>query len=525
MLEPLSLKLEPFNLKLQLYNSNYRFMNIQYKFDQPVLLEQSGTWSRVIAWGIVGITVFTVVWASVFKIDESIPATGKLEPQGAVKEIKAPVNGVVQDILVKDGQRVKKGQALINLEKNTSQAQIVSLKQNRIAQLQAKQALQQENDFYRRQVQGIIPPEQVVRQVNVLGIKPELAFLTKSRAAIVSENELYRAQLHNSTAGVNLNLEQKLRLQSRQVELETRVSAAKLQTGQTQQEFLQAQAQLTSAKELLTINQQILSKYEPLAKEGAISQLQYLKQQQDVSTKRAEVVRLTQEQQRLRLAIAQSQQQSRNTVALSSEDLLSKITANDKSIAEIDSQLTKVIIDNTKRIYEINSQLGDIDSKLIQAQETLKYQQLKSPVDGMVFELKAKAPGFVVNPNEPILKIVPSGNLVANVYITNRDIGFVKPGQIVDVRIDSFPFQEYGDIKGELVEIGSDALPPDQVNQFWRFAAKVRLDGQSLLINQRQVPLQSGMAINANIKLRKRTVMSILTDFLVQKAESLKSVR
>ncbi|AFZ23103.1 ABC-type bacteriocin/lantibiotic exporter with N-terminal double-glycine peptidase domain [Cylindrospermum stagnale PCC 7417] len=229
--------------------------------------------------------------------------------------------------------------------------------------------------------------------------------------------------------------------------------------------------------------------------------------------------------QRQRVAIAQSREKSRNTAALSQEDLLAKITANDQTIAEIDSQLTKMIVDNTKRLYEINSQIGDLDSKLTQAQETLKYQQLKSPVDGIVFELKAKAPGFVVNPSEPILKVVPSGSLVANVYITNRDIGFVKAGQTVDVRIDSFPFQEYGDIQGELVEIGSDALPPDQVYQFWRFAAKVRLDGQTLLINQRQVPLQSGMSVNANIKLRQRTVMSIFTDFLVQKAESLKSVR
>lgn len=85
--------------------------------------------------------------------------------------------------------------------------------------------------------------------------------------------------------------------------------------------------------------------------------------------------------------------------------------------------------------------------------------------------------------------------------------------------------QEYGDIKGELIEIGSDALPPDQVYQYWRLRAKVRLTGQTLQIAGRHVPLQSGMSINANVKLRKRTIMSIFTDFLVQKTESLKFVR
>jgi HlyD family secretion protein len=175
-------------------------------------------------------------------------------------------------------------------------------------------------------------------------------------------------------------------------------------------------------------------------------------------------------------------------------------------------------LENQKKINEIDSQISE-------TQSTLKYQKITSPVEGTIFELKAKTPGFVVNSSEPILKIVPKDNLIAKVYITNRDIGFVKEGQNVDVRIDSFPFQQYGDIKGELISIGSDALPPDQIYNFYRFPAKVRLDRQTVLIHNRQLPLQSGMSINANIKLRQRTVMSIFTDFFVQKAESLKFIR
>ncbi|MBW4629049.1 MAG: HlyD family efflux transporter periplasmic adaptor subunit [Brasilonema octagenarum HA4186-MV1] len=500
-------------------------MTIQYQFEQPVLLQQSPTWSRLIALGIIGVTTFTVIWASVFKIEESIHVTGKLEPLGAVKEIQAPVGGVVKEIHIKDGQQVKKGETLISLEQTTSQAQLISLQKSHAAVLLQKQAFEQENDFYRSHLQGRTTPQEVVRQTALLGIKPELAFLMKSRAAYTAENQLYRAQLNGSTAGVILTPEQKLRLQNRQIESASRLEAAQLETGQIQQQLFQTQALLTSAKELLAINQKILNKYEPLAKQGAVSQTQYLKQQEEMSTKQAEVIRMILEQERLKLALTQSHEKLRNSAALSQEDLLAKITVNDKNIAEIDSQLTKVVLENQKRIWEMNAQVSDIDSKLTQARETLKYQKLKSPVNGTVFELKAKSSGFVINSSEPILKIVPIDNLIVKVYITNRDVGFVREGQKVDVRIDSFPFQEYGDIKGELIEIGSDALPPDQVYQYWRFPAKVRLDGQALLINNRQVPLQSGMSINANIKLRQRTVMSIFTDFLVQRTESLKFVR
>ena len=127
--------------------------------------------------------------------------------------------------------------------------------------------------------------------------------------------------------------------------------------------------------------------------------------------------------------------------------------------------------------------------------------------------------------SEPILKVVPDDALIAKVYITNKDIGFVKEGMIVDVRVDSFPFSEFGDVKGKLVWIGSDALPPDQIYPFYRFPAKVRLKRQSISINGRNVLLQSGMSVSGNIKLRERTVMSIFTDMFSSSVESLKFVR
>ncbi len=94
-----------------------------------------------------------------------------------------------------------------------------------------------------------------------------------------------------------------------------------------------------------------------------------------------------------------------------------------------------------------------------------------------MFELQAHTPGYLVNLNDsrPLLKILPTDSLMGEVYITNRDIGFVEPGMVVDVRVDSFPFSEFGDVKGQLAQIGSDALLPDATYNFFRFPAKVRL--------------------------------------------------
>jgi hemolysin D len=91
---------------------------------------------------------------------------------------------------------------------------------------------------------------------------------------------------------------------------------------------------------------------------------------------------------------------------------------------------------------------------------------------------------------------------------------------MVDVRIDSFPFSEFGDVEGEVVHIGSDALPPDDVNPYYRFPAEIELQDQLL---GEALPLQSGMSVTANIKLRKRRVITILSDLFVRKIDSLRS--
>jgi hemolysin D len=419
--------------------------------DRSVILQQSPLWSRLIVWGIMGVTSFVVIWASVAKVEEAIPATGKLEPQGTVKEVQAPVDGVVKAIYVKDGKRVKKGDLLLRLDPTTTKAQQESLKT-------VRSSLIQENQFYRTQMRG------------VSGLK------------------------------VPVSDAQTQRFQAIQSELDSRVATAQLEKEQLIKQLNQANVQMGGASKALAINQKILRDLETLTKEGGGSRLQFLKQKQEVIAGQAEKDRLIQEQQRLQLAIRQAQKKVQNTSALTRKDLLGQVIENEKKIADIDSQMS-------------------------QAKATLQYQELHAPADGIVFDLKANTPGFVTTTSEPILKIVPGDSLVAKVFVTNRDIGFLREGMAADIRIDSFPFSEFGDVKGQLTWIGSDALPPDEIRPYYTFPAKVRLDHQVLAINGRQIALQSGMGITVNLKVRERTVMSIFTDLFTRNVESLKFVR
>lgn len=480
-------------------------------FDSPAILEQSDIWSRSILWGLIGVTTVAVVWASVANIQEAIPAAGKLEPTGTVKEVQAPVGGVVKVIYVEDGQRVKKGARLLELDPTTAKSQLASLQKIRAS-------LRQENQFYTTVMHGATSSASTQTALINRKLSPELISLTKSRATLNAENQLFRAQLSGVAAGIHLNPEQSERLQSNTAELDSRVAAAKLEAEQLTKQLSQTEIKLTSTKETLRMNLGILHDIIPLAKDGAISRIQLLKQQQEVQNNSSEIEQLTQEVSRLKLAINQAISKEQNTQALSRKEWLTQMADNNKRIAEIDSQLTKAIVENNKRLAEIDSQIS-------QANLSLRYEELVAPSNGTVFDLQAHTPGFVANASQAILKIVPDDALTARVFITNKDIGFVKEGMDVDVRIDSFPFSEFGDVKGKLIEIGSDALPPDQIHPYYRFPALVKLSRQSLLINGRTVTLQSGMSVNANIKVRSRTVMSIFTDLFSKSVESLKFVR
>lgn len=367
------------------------------KFDQPVLLTQSNSWSRAILWGLMGVTTTAVVWASIAKIEEAIPASGKLEPQGTVKEVQAPIGGVVKAIYVEDGQRVRQGDRLLSFDPTAAKSQLASLQTIRTS-------LKQENQFYTAILRGSSDTVGLEVANANLKLPPQLISLTKSRASLVAENKLFRAQISGAASLVSLNPQQIERLQSNAAELNSRVAATQSEVEQLTKQLSQTNIRLASAKDTLKMNQGILNDITPLASDGAISRLQYLKQKQEVRNALSEVQQLQQEQARLKLEINEASSKVQNTLALDRKDLLTKIADNDKRIAEIDSQLTKAIVENNKR-------LAEIDSQLVQAKLSLQYQEIAAPSSGTVFELQPHSTGFVATQSQPILKIVPDDAL------------------------------------------------------------------------------------------------------------------
>jgi HlyD family secretion protein len=537
------------------------------KFEQNVVLRQSPVWSRAMTWSIMGVAVFAIGWAAIAKIEQVVPAKGQLKPKGTVKEIQAPINGVVQQVKVEDGQHIKEGDTILIFDSEATEAQLKSLEKIR-------ESLSQENKFYRTLMSSPLNATVVQRSIVELKIPLEVQALALNRTALVEENQLFAIQLSGNQGLAKLKPEQAARLAAAQAELNSRAAAASLEIGQLEKQLRQNQVQLADAKALLANDRQVLAEIKqrnelalsqaeeslriekeilesilPLAEEGALAKIQlerqkqqvqdrygslveqkangnieYENQQQQVTTRLAEIEQLKEEQARIRLDIAQAREELNNTMALTEKEVRDQMAENQKRIAEIDSQINKIVVENEKQIAETNSQISS-------AKQTLKYQELKSPVSGTVFDLQAGS-GFVPKSGqaEALLKIVPDAGpdnpLIAEVYVTNEDIGFVELEQTTDVRIDSFPYSEFGDIKGKVYFVGSDALPPNEIYNFYRFPVKVELEQQYLMIRGQQVELQSGMSITVNIKVKEnRTVLSLFTELFTKKVESLKRVR
>ncbi len=510
-------------------NSPAPYNPYEENFDQSVVLSQSPLWPRVVLGTILGVITFGVAWSYFAKIEQAVGAQGQLKPQGDVKEVQSPINGVVRRMAdnttiepgenpsrkgepYEEGDIVKEGQILLHYDSTTAKAQIESLKS-----IQA--SLEQENSFYRQVMNSATTaPTAVETEINRLDIPAEVAMLARNRTALVEENRLYRAQIGIGERDENLGLDEIERLQASLRESTTRTEAARLEGQQIEKQLRRVEVQLENTQTQLQTEREKLEKLNTLFEEGGISEFRKIEQKQQVQQQEARLAELKQEKARLLLDQTQAGQELENTEATTQKDVLDRIARNKQQIAQIDSQLTKAIIDNQNRISELGSQIS-------QTQQQLTYQNLEAPITGKIFDVQA-SPGFVANPTQKLMKIVPQDNLIAEVFITNRDIGFVKEGMTVDVRIDSFPFAEYGDIEGEIISIGSDALPPDQTYDFFRFPAKIKLDSQTLNTNGREIPLQSGMSVSTNIKLREdRRVISLFLERFTKEVESLKNVR
>ena len=280
-------------------------------------------------------------------------------------------------------------------------------------------------------------------------------------------------------------------LKEKELQLEKNNSILSLKKDQKKQELLLNQEKIRSTIEKRDMNLVLLNKLEELYKNGGISRFKYVEYK------------------------------------INHDEIVSKLSS-----LKIEKEISAGLINQDLKKLEsqqalIRAEIASLKSDLIAAKVTLKYQSLKSPVSGIVFDLKPTTEGYVAQSSEPIMKIVPFDDLEADIEIPSNKIGFVKVGMPVEINIDSFPSSDFGVLEGNIKKIGSDALPPSQLEQRneYKYPATIELDEQIFkLQNGSSLPLQVGMSLSANIKLRKVSYLQLLFSTFDKKTDALKRI-
>jgi len=193
-------------------------------------------------------------------------------------------------------------------------------------------------------------------------------------------------------------------------------------------------------------------------------------------------------------------------------------------LTEVKEQQGQIRLQADQLRLDVSKSISQMRNRLNQAELQLQYQNVVAPSAGVIFDPKVRPDG-VVAAGETMLKLVPQRGLYAEVFVPNKDIGFVKTGQQAKVRVDAFSYARYGELKAKVTQIGADALEPDQLQNFYRFPVKLELDRSYLESQGTRIPLRSGMAITTNLKLREKRVISLISDMLVDQTDSIKSIR
>ncbi len=176
-------------------------------------------------------------------------------------------------------------------------------------------------------------------------------------------------------------------------------------------------------------------------------------------------------------------------------------------------------------VQDIKFRINQANSKIEEIKAMNDRTSLSSPVDGAVFNLIPSSKGYAVSEGEVLLKIVPDGDLEAKVFLTNQDVGFLTPNMKAEIRVDAFPFTQFGSIKGKLKLVGEEVLPADQQNSQSRFPVIVSLDKQYLNMNKKKFQIKSGQSVTVNFIVRKKRLITLLTDTIDKAFDALRGIK
>jgi hemolysin D len=378
----------------------------------------------------------TATWAWHGRMDEVATTQGKLVPKGRTASVQPVEMGTVARIAIKEGEMVKQGQVLLEMDTTLADREVERLQ----TLLQSLQTEYQQTAM-------------LIRQTQLQG---------DTRLSIA------RAQIDSQQLAIG------------QLRQETR-------TQQTVIAQLQDDAAAQDAR---------LARFKPLGDVGAISKEQIFGVEQGLRERQRS---LTQNQGELTSNQGQIQRQA-------------------VELRQKQAEARQVQQATNRELQELNLRIGALAAKAKESQVMLATAQAKrnqrfihAPIAGTVLALNVQQQGRVIQPGEQLAEIAPAGQpLILSTVLSNQQAGFVKPGMVVKVKLDAYPYQDHGTITGKIVAISPDSQLSEKLGEVYR--VDIALDRHYVTAKGKKTPLKPGLTATAEIVTRQRRVIDVLLE-------------
>jgi hemolysin D len=427
---------------------------------------------RAIGGVIIAFFAAAIIWASVSTIDIIAVAPGKIMPSGNTKTVQPLESGIVRAIHVEDGQTVKAGDVLIELDSTMSDADRARGKSDLVAAKTDVARLRAELSDAPDPLGTFHPPADA------------------DPALVATQRQLLTSEL---------------------AERHAKITAADNQKLQKEKEVATISATIAKIEATLPILQQRFNIRRMLMEKDLGSKLLYLQEQQELVNGENDLL----------------VQKSRYAEAVAA---LAAIAATRD---QVDAEFRHKISDELSKAEQ---KVTALTQDLVKSVQRSKERSLLAPIDGVVQELAVHTVGGIVTPAQTLLVLVPSERKLEVVAtIANQDIGFVEVGQVASIKVRTFDFTKYGLINGVVESVSMDTVKPDAARDISNgksadaptiggdpsskepaYVGRISLDRTQMRVEEKVVNLAPGMAVTVEIMTGKRSIISYLLSPLIR---------
>ncbi len=409
---------------------------------------------RALIWTIAAAFTAAVLWASFGRIDIIATAQGKIIPSGYSKIVQPYETGVIAAIHVQDGQAVKQGDLLIELDATLNRA-------DRDRASNEQQAANVDAARLRALIKGQTTFD---------------APADADPAYVLLQQQLLRDQL---------------------AEYQAKVAAAQHLVDQRQAALEQTKEHIVRLEATVPMEVERAEAYKKLLEHDAVTKMDFLQAEGQRIDKAQELAAQKKKLAQDRAALAEAEQHYRAMVSEFQQSKQAELSVLETKAASLSQEVTK-------------------------AGQKAGLQRLMSPIDGVVQQLTVHTVGGVVTPAQQLLIVVPREHPVeVEAQVENKDVGFVQEGQLVEMKIETFPFTLYGTIPGHVLTVSHDAAPVEKVGLV--YLTRVSMDRSTVSVDGKRVNLSPGMAVTVEFKTGERRIIEYLLSPLLKAAqESLK---